>query len=41
MTRVNGLSDFRGLFTVRFNWLERVGVASAVINTTIAPGAFA
>lgn len=41
MSKTNGLSDFRAFFYSRLCWTERLGLCTAVLNTTIAPGAFA
>jgi hypothetical protein len=40
MERRGGLSDVRGLRGVRLLWAERCGLATAVANSTIWPGAF-
>lgn len=41
MERSNGLSDFRLLKNIRLLPVERAGLITAVLNSTIAPGAFA
>lgn len=41
MSKTNGLSDFRAFFYSRLLWVERLGLCTAVLNTTVAPGAFA
>jgi hypothetical protein len=40
MERRGGLSDVRGLRHVRLLWAERCGLATAIANATIWPGAF-